>query len=63
MKADALEDVPAHMLSELERLIAIYQYLEDKKTAIRGLAGRLRGVCEDRAGPEGLNAWLIPRSR
>lgn len=35
-EADALADVPEHLLSELEHFFAIYKDLEDKKTAVRG---------------------------
>jgi inorganic pyrophosphatase len=34
--AERLEDVPAHLLRELEHFFAIYKDLEDKKTAVRG---------------------------
>lgn len=35
-EADGLDDVPAHLLSELEHFFAIYKDLEDKKTAVKG---------------------------
>ena len=35
-EADGLEDVPAHLLSELEHFFAIYKDLEDEKTAVKG---------------------------
>lgn len=34
--ADGLDDIPAHLLSELEHFFAIYKDLEDKKTAVKG---------------------------
>lgn len=35
-EAETLDDVPAHLLSELEHFFAIYKDLEDKKTAVKG---------------------------
>ncbi len=35
-EAESLEQVPAHLLRELEHFFAIYKDLEDKKTAVRG---------------------------
>lgn len=34
--AESLDDVPRHLLKELEHFFAIYKDLEDKKTAVRG---------------------------
>ena len=34
--AEGLDDIPAHLLSELEHFFAIYKDLEDKKTAVKG---------------------------
>jgi inorganic pyrophosphatase len=34
--ARSLDDVPAHLLRELEHFFAIYKELEDKKTAVKG---------------------------
>jgi inorganic pyrophosphatase len=34
--AEDLNDVPAHLLKELEHFFAVYKDLEDKKTATRG---------------------------
>jgi inorganic pyrophosphatase len=35
-EVETLEDVPDHLLQELEHFFAIYKDLEDKKTAVRG---------------------------
>jgi inorganic pyrophosphatase len=35
-EAETLDDVPAHLLRELEHFFAIYKDLEDKKTAVKG---------------------------
>ena len=35
-EAESLDDVPAHLLRELEHFFAIYKDLEDKKTAVKG---------------------------
>lgn len=34
--AASLDDIPAHLLRELEHFFAIYKDLEDKKTAVKG---------------------------
>jgi inorganic pyrophosphatase len=37
--AEDLDDVPQHLLRELEHFFAVYKELEDKKTATRGWRG------------------------
>jgi inorganic pyrophosphatase len=37
--AEDLDDVPEHLLRELEHFFAVYKELEDKKTATRGWRG------------------------
>lgn len=34
--AESLDDIPVHLLHELEHFFAIYKDLEDKKTAVKG---------------------------